>query len=129
MLKYAIILLVLVYFGESKISPSRFYRPETIDIIVNCGKKLGIRFEDFLENLEQNAGGLAMKQYNLCGYRSLGMITKDNQINQELVPKIIAIFFPENPEKIKKECLKRIRDPLNDTYEISVCIIRLANEV
>uniref|UniRef100_A0A6P7FZI8 Uncharacterized protein LOC114332634 n=1 Tax=Diabrotica virgifera virgifera TaxID=50390 RepID=A0A6P7FZI8_DIAVI len=129
MLQYAIILLALFYPGKSKVSPSPFDHPETMVEIVNCGKKLGLRFEDLFENFKQNAGGRAMKEFNLCCWRSLNMIAEDNQIDQEIAPKLIALFFPDHPEKIMKECLKSICDSLNDTYEISVCIIRLAHKV
>ncbi|XP_028138256.1 uncharacterized protein LOC114332632 [Diabrotica virgifera virgifera] len=125
MLKYTMILLVLVFFVDSKVAPDRFLLPGTTEPILNCGKQLGLKFEDLLDNLEQNAGGLPYKEFDLCCWRSLGMITADNQVNQEVAPKIIALFFPENPEQLEKDCFKSIRDPLNDIWDMSVCIIRI----
>uniref|UniRef100_A0A6P7G0S3 Uncharacterized protein LOC114332635 n=1 Tax=Diabrotica virgifera virgifera TaxID=50390 RepID=A0A6P7G0S3_DIAVI len=132
MLKYATLLLVLVYFGESKVSPIRFTsHPEVMDKLWNdCGKKRCMRFEDLLYNLEENGGGRVMKEYNVCIFRSLGVLNKDNQIDQGIAKKLVETFFPEDTEKILKECFgKRICDLLNDIYETSVCAIRNANQL
>ncbi|XP_028137391.1 uncharacterized protein LOC114331897 [Diabrotica virgifera virgifera] len=142
MLKYAITLLFLFYFVWSEVSASNEYK----DKITNCEKQEGLKFEDLLDNLKKYLelsaevyGELPMKAFNLCLYKSVGLITKYDEYDPREASKLIQLFFPENTtntlslqektritDKITQNCLQYLfgHCPMPGAYEMSLCILR-----
>ncbi|CAG9834049.1 unnamed protein product [Diabrotica balteata] len=131
MFKYAICLFAVVYLVNSKVSVTRFTQEGVVEKINDCAKKLGttnLSLENLVKAIEQNQEVEVMKKLNLCSLKAVGTLNDDNQVDYVQGSKNMRLFFPENAEEIITKCFKKLEDPIEDAYKMSVCMLSLAKE-